>query len=245
MAKTPTRIEQDGHVVEIRPIDLEVEYQYGSSTVYVLIDGEMVKRTEQPPPSYRQRSLYEVYVDDVMRGYVYCPKGWGARWQALALRPQQSYHPGFHKHDAEEIARFGRASFYRHLSPGSLNDQEDWGEHERYWTDRTAILRAFPRMVELGRCPTLEEFDAKLAKDKIAYAERQRKDAEDKARWAAEREERKRQQELAAERAEAERVEELAGLTEIYETRDVLGLSNFQIAALERAISRVSAPAKR
>lgn len=240
MAKLPTRIEQDGHVVEIRPIDLEVEYEYAESRVFRLVDDEVVEVMERPPPSYRQRSLYEVYVDDVMRGYIQCPKGWGARWEAYALRPQHAYHPGYHKHDAADIAQYGRAHFYKKLSPGALNEPENWGEYERSWKDRTVILRAFPKMVELGRCPTQQQFAKNLVKDKAAYAERQRKDAEDTARWKAEKIERERQEQLAAERAEEERKEELAGLTEIYDTRDVLALSNFQIAALERAIKRLT-----
>jgi len=215
-------MEVEGSIVEVRPIDLEIQYTYS--------DGS---------PNYRQRSLYEVFVDDVKRGYIYFPKGYGGKWHVLALRPQQGYSPSYNKQDDEAKTRFGIAHYYKHLSPGALNEKEDWGEHARDWEDRNAILRAFPRMVALGRCPSPAEEIENHEAEKVKHAERVATDAANKIRWAEERAQQQAAEEARKQRAEEERIESLEGLTSI---RDRLGaqLSNFEMVALTRAIEKVT-----
>jgi hypothetical protein len=215
-------MEVDGSVVQIKPLTPEVEYHYSDGT-----------------PVYRQKSLYEVYVDDVMRGYVWFPKGWGGRWHVLALRPKQSYNPNYNRQDAEEKARFGLAGYYRSLSPGSLNEREDWGEHARYFEDRNAILAAFPKMVALGRCPSPAEEIVNAEAAKRAYEEQQAEDARRTGQRAQERAQAERERVAAAARAEEERQETLDGLISIRD-RFAGQLSNLEMVALTRAIDRVT-----
>lgn len=221
--KQLTRMEVDGHVVRIEPITPDILYRYNDGT-----------------PRYGQRSAYEVYVDDALRGYVWFPTGYGGRWYACSLRWGQRYDPGHAPHDETELAkgRFGQYQpVLKSLSPGALNETENWGEHKKYWDDRNEILRAFPRMIELGRAPTVEEVAAQTELDKKDFAARIAKAEADKIRWAEEAAERERQRVIAAQKAEEERAEVEAGLESINE-RFRTQLSNFEIAALERALQQ-------
>lgn len=222
-AKQVTRMEVDGSVVEIEPMDLEVQYRYS--------DGSA---------NYRQRSLYKVLVDGVHRGYLSFPKGYGGKWSAAVLRPQTTvYDPSHHTHGEEDRTRYGLFSYYRIVSPGVLNETENWGEHERFWEDRNAILAAFPKMVALGRAPTPEQEARNIIKMKQRYEEQKIEDAERKARYARERDERERQQAEAARVAEEARQETLAGLESIRD-RFAGQLTNLEALALGRAIDAVT-----
>lgn len=222
-AKQVTRLEVDGSVVEIEPMDLEVQYHYS--------DGSA---------NYRQRSLLKVLVDGVHRGYLTFPKGYGGKWSAAVLRPQNTtYDPSFHKHDDEDRNRYGIFSYYRVVSPGVLNEQENWGPHEKAWVDRNAILAAFPKMVALGRAPSPEEEARNIVKMKRRYEEQKVEDAERKARWARESIEREQQKVEAARAAEEARQETLAGLESIRD-RYAGQLTNLEALALGRAIDAVT-----
>lgn len=219
--KQVTRMEVDGSIVKIEAIDREVAYRYS--------DGS---------PSYRQRSLYKVLVDDVHRGYLSFPLGYGGRWVAVTLRPKNSYSPYFKQTD-EQRDEYGLIAYYRVASPGILAETENWGEYPKHWTDRNAILAAFPRMVALGRAPSREEEIANRIEAKADFEERLRKDAEDDARRTREREERERQRVLAATAAEEARQETLAGLESIRD-RFAGQLTNLEALALGRAIDAVT-----
>lgn len=217
--KQHTRMEVDGIVVEIKPLDLEVQYTYSDGT-----------------PHYRQRSLYEVQVDGVKRGYVMFPSGWGGQWEAYSLRPKNIWNPETHD-PASELRQFGVASYYRALSPGALKEPENWGEHERRWADRNAILQAFPKMVALGRCPSPEEelkIYEKAKRDKRLQAA---EEAARKEQWARERAESEEREARERERAEEERVETLEGL-ESLKTKYWDAMTNLEMVALTRAIQK-------
>lgn len=217
--KQVTRMEVDGVLVEIKPLDLEVQYTYSDGT-----------------PHYRQRSLYEVQVDGVKRGYIMFPSGWGGQWEAYTLRPKNIWNP--ETHDPEmELRTFGVASYYRALTPGTLTEPENWGIYEKRWFERNDILAAFPRAVKLGRAPSPEE-EAKIYVK--AKADKRRKDAEDAARKAQWAEERRLSEEAAARervRAEEERVETLEGL-ESLKTKYWDDMTNLEMVALTRAIQK-------
>jgi hypothetical protein len=217
--KQLTRMETGGSVVELRRGDPDTNISYGS----------------------RARSFYEVWVNDVHRGYVFFANGWGGSWQALSLRPKHRYDAVYHKHDDADRTCYGLAEFYRELSPGALNEPENWGEHARRWSDRNELLAAFPKMIELGRCPSPAEAAAKLVQDKVDYAERQAEDARKAARWAAEQAQRERDKAAAAARDEEMRTESLAGLQSILD-RFAAQLSNLEMVSLQRAIERFGGP---
>jgi hypothetical protein len=233
--KQVTRMEVDGVVVDIRPIAREESYR--SASYYIGAGGERIPC--DPDIHYRQKSLYEVYVDDVLRGWLEFPLGWGGEWTLYSMRPQhERFEPSYHKHDDEEKAQYGRQGYYKKLGPGALNEPENWGEHRKRWDDRNDILAHIPKLVAMGRMPNATEMAVKLEQWKTDHATRAREDAERTARYAREREEEKAASAAAALKAEEERVETLMGLESI---RDRLGkdvLSNLEMVALTRAIDR-------
>lgn len=222
-AKQVTRMEVDGSVVEIEPMDLEVQYRYS--------DGSA---------NYRQRSLLKVLVDGVHRGYLSFPKGYGGKWAVAVLRPQNTnYDPSFHTHGEEDRTRYGLFSYYRVVSPGILNEMENWGEYPKFWEDRNAILTAFPKMVALGRAPSPEEETRNIVRMKRLFENRKVEEAERTARYARERDERERAKTESARVAEESRQETLSGLESIRD-RFAGQLSNLEALALGRAIDAVT-----
>lgn len=218
-AKQVSRMEVDGSVVRIEAMEREVAYRYSDGT-----------------PSYRQRSLYKVLVDDVLRGYLSFPLGYGGKWSVATLRPKHHYSNVW-RHLARDKTEYGLFSYYRSVSPGVLNEPENWGAHAKVWEDRNAILAAFPKMIALGRAPSPEEEEANLAQMKLDYEEDLRQEAAKKERWAQERADREAKAVEDARIAEERRVETLEGLNSIlgHDT-----LSNFERACLVNAIAAFS-----
>ncbi|AFU88141.1 hypothetical protein CcrColossus_gp271 [Caulobacter phage CcrColossus] len=213
-------MEVDGSVVLIEPMEREVSYRYSDGSV----------------GAYRQRSLYKVLVDDVLRGYLSFPMGYGGRWSVVTLRPKHRYSNVW-RHLYSDRTEHGLFEYYRSVSPGVLNETENWGEHAKFWEDRNAILAAFPKMIALGRAPSPEEEEANLIQMKADYEESVRQDAANKERWARERAEREAQQAEAARIAEEKRLETLEGLNSIL-ARETL--TNFERDCLMTAIARFS-----
>lgn len=235
--KQVTRMEVDGSLVEIKPIEREESY---SSAAYWINDaGERVPCDSDI--HYRQRSLYEVYVDDVHRGWVEFPNGWGGEWTLYSLRPQhERFEPTHHKHDAEEKSRYGRQGYYRTITPGSLNETENFGEHRKRWTDRNDILAHVPALVKLGRLPDAAEMEKRLRQWKRQHAARVAEDAAREVRWAEEKAERARLAQIAAEEAEVLRRDTEEGLQSILDRAQSgeLRLSNSETEALQTALAR-------
>lgn len=212
-------MEVDGSIVRIEPMEREVAYRYS--------DGS---------PSYRQRSLYKVLVDDVLRGYLTFPLGYGGKWSVVTLRPKNHYSNVW-RHLSGDKTEYGLFGYYRTVSPGVLQETENWGEHPKTWEDRNAILAAFPKMIALGRAPSPEEETANLIEMKADYEDRQRQEAANKERWAKERADREAQKAEDARVAEEKRKETLEGLNAIlgHDT-----LTNFERACLVTAIEAFS-----
>lgn len=199
-----------------------------------------------------QKSKWEVYVDDVLRGFIFYPLGVGHGWVARSLRPQ-------------DLLRWQGEDGVRAWLPPT-GEHGGWAETGGMWDgllglleplkvsqspglpyftqvkpakDRRVLAEAFVQAVKDRTAPNAAGVDKLIAdarSDKIA---REKEDAARKVRYAREAEERKVREAQEAARAEELRCETLMGLESIlerYGADDNDKLGNLERVALCRAI---------
>lgn len=211
-------------------------------------------RREAPPDSHMfgpaQRSKWEIYINDVHRGFAFYPLGVGNDWVVTTLEPKDIYQYSFldkapvrcWKGPTGPLGGWnetggmwdGLLGLLRRVKP--LRDVEMGYEDESVrWKDRPMIAEGFLKCFKQGIVLSPEQIEAKIAKRKQEIIDRKRKDAEDTARYARERAEAEARRQREAAEAEERRQETLAGLESILETKGGT-LSNLEMTALTRAI---------
>lgn len=196
------------------------------------------------------RSKWEIHVNGQHLGFAFYPLGVGQNWIVCTLEPKDidptfgpvlrwwetgptGEHGGWEETGGCWDGLAGLLARAAPRQPGSQYKVSGWK-----WTDRPQIAAGVARMFRDGDLPDIPGVERKIATAKRRREERARKDAEDTARYAREREEAKVAAAAAAVKAEEQRAEALMGLESI---RDRLGkdvLTNLELAALATAITR-------
>lgn len=199
-----------------------------------------------------QKSKWEVYIDDVLRGYVFYPLGVNQGWKPMTLAPKPDYYGGYTPTRAwlppdGEYGGWGEGGMWDGLmgllQPLTVKDVRmgnTYWEPRRWWKDRASCAGAFVAAMKGGKAPDPVGVEKMIVDGEAEKVRRAKKAAEDKARVdreiAADRARRDRE---AAE-AEELRQETLMGLESILERFGGAGdddkLRNLERVALCRAI---------
>ncbi len=241
----PERYEIDGLVIEARRVEPTIFTSRHSTSVMNAEtgawDGTFREVVEHHPC---ETSKFEVYIDDVLRGYVIYPKGGGfsrSAWMAFSLRS----NPGRGGRGLDAPSWKGVEAQFKQLQPQEpIFDPGHTHGERRFFSTREEAVRGFAAFYLAGKLPTAEEVAAETrerrATEQANAAERARQDEASRQRWAREAADRDRARDERWER-EAEAYEGLQSLQSKLQgldaaARALLNVTNFEMSALDTAL---------